>query len=62
MKYTFTTLIDGNYYDEDEEFEKDIELSDDEVATIKKLVDEYKSDLSCGLIPILEAGSEEIYH
>jgi hypothetical protein len=47
MKYTFTILIDGNYYDEDEEFEKDIELSDDEMAAIKKLVDDYESDLSC---------------
>ncbi len=62
MKYTFSILIDGNYYDEDEEFEKDIELSDDEIAAIKKLVDDYESDLSCGLIPILEAGSEELYH
>lgn len=61
MEYTFTTFIDGNYYSEDEEFEKVIELSDNEVATIKKLVDEYESDLSCGLMPILEAGSEELY-
>lgn len=61
MEYTFKTWIDGNYYYEDEEFEREIELSDSEVATIKKLVNEYDGDLSSGLMPILEDGSDELF-
>ena len=61
MEYTFKVWIDGNYYHKDEEFERVIELSDSEVATIKELIDKYDDDLSCGLMPILYEGSEELY-
>ena len=61
MEYAFKVWIDGNYYEEDEEFEEGIELSDSEVSTIKELINKYKDDLSCGLMPILYEGSEELY-
>ena len=59
--YEFKVWIDGNYYYEDEEIEAEIMLSDDEVETIKKLVKEYDSDLSCGLMPILKEGDAHLY-
>ena len=62
MEYTFKVWIDGNYYDDDEEYEVEIKLSDEEYATIKKLVDDYGYDLSCGLMPILKGGPEGLYH
>ena len=60
--YEFKVWIDGNYYYEDEEIEAEIMLSDDEVETIKKLVREYDSDLSCGLMPILKEGDAHLYN
>ena len=60
--YEFKVWIDGNYYYEDEEFEAEIMFSDDEVETIKKLVKEYDSDLSCGLMPILKEGDAHLYN
>lgn len=61
MEYTFKIWIDGNYYYEDEEYEVEIELSDSEVTTIKKLVNEYDGALSNGLMPILEESSDELF-
>ena len=60
--YEFKVWIDGNYYYEDEEIEAEIMLSDDEVETIKRLVREYDSDLSCGLMPILKKGDVHLYN
>ena len=60
--YEFKVWIDGNYYYEDEEIEAEIMLSDDEVETIKRLVIEYDSDLSCGLMPILKEGDAHLYN
>jgi hypothetical protein len=60
--YEFKVWIDGNYYYEDEENEAEIMLSDDEVETIKRLVREYDSDLSCGLMPILKEGDAHLYN
>ena len=59
--YEFKVWIDGNYYYEDEEIEAEIMLSDDEVETIKRLVREYDSELSCGLMPILKEGDAHLY-
>ena len=59
--YTFKVWIDGNYYLDDEEFEKEIPLSEKEVATIKKLIDDYEDDLSQGLMPILKTGPKKLY-
>lgn len=59
--FEFKVWIDGNYYYEDEEIEAEIMLSDDEVETIKRLVKEYDSDLSCGLMPILKEGDAHLY-
>ena len=59
--YEFKVWIDDNYYYEDEEIEAEIMLSDDEVETIKRLVKEYDSDLSCGLMPILKEGDAHLY-
>lgn len=61
MEYTFKVWIDGNYYYEDEEYEVEIELSDSEVATIKRLVEEYELVLTHGLMPIIKKGPEELY-
>ena len=61
MEYSFKVWIDGNYYYEDEEYEREIDLSEEEYDTIKNLVKEYGGDLASGLMPILEAGSEELY-
>ena len=61
MKYTFEIWIDGNYYYEDEEYEEEIMLSDSEVAKIKELIQDYDDNLSNGLMPILQKGSEELY-
>ena len=62
MDYTFKVFIDGNYYDDDEEYDVEIDLSDEEYATIKRLVDEYDYDFSRGLMPILKDGPENLYH
>lgn len=35
MKHTFKIQIDGNYYYDEEEFEREIKLSETEYATIK---------------------------
>ena len=61
MEYSFKVWIDGNYYYEDEEYEREIDLSEEEYDTIKNLVKEYDDDLSRGLMPILKAGSTELY-
>ena len=62
MDYTFKVFIDGNYYDNDEKYDVEIDLSDEEYATIKRLVDEYNYDFSRGLMPILQDGPENLYH
>lgn len=59
--YTFKVWIDGNYYLDDEEFEKEIPLSEKEVATIKKLIDDYEGYLGQGLMPILKTGPKKLY-
>ena len=61
MEYKFKVWVDGNYYYEDEEYEKEIDLSEEEYDTIRTLVKEYDNDLSRGLMPILEAGSSDLY-
>ena len=61
MEYHFKVWVDGNYYYEDEEYEKEIDLSEEEYDTIRTLVKEYDDDLSRGLMPILKAGSTELY-
>jgi hypothetical protein len=62
MAYKFKVFIDGNYYDDDEEYEVEIDLSDEEYVTIKRLVDEFGYDFSCGLMPILKDGPGNVYH
>ena len=62
MEQRFTVLIDGGYYYDDEEVEFDISLTDEETATIGKLVAEYDGELEKGLLPILEKGPEGLYH
>lgn len=59
--YTFKVWIDGNYYLDDEEFEKEIPLSEKEVATIKSLIDDYEGYLGKGLMPILKTGPKKLY-
>ena len=61
MEYTFKVVVDGCWEHEDVEFEKTIELSDSEVVTIKRLISEYDDELSRGLMPILEDGSDELF-
>jgi hypothetical protein len=61
MEYTFKVWIDGNYYDDNEEYDVKIDLTDSEVGTIKRLVDEYELVLTRGLMPILKKGPEELY-
>lgn len=40
----------------------EVELTDEEVATIRKLVKTYQGDAEkCGLLPILENGAPELY-
>ena len=57
----FTLWIDGCYYYEDEEYEVEVDLSEEEVASIRKMVNEYEGDLSRGLMPVLKACSKELY-
>lgn len=57
----FTLWIDGCYYNEDEEYEVEVDLSEEEIASIRKMVNEYKGDLSRGLMPVLKACSKELY-
>ena len=61
MEYTFKVWVDGNYYYEDEEYEVEIELTDEEHETLKKIVKEYDGDLSRGLMPILEKSNDDLY-
>ena len=62
MEYTFKVWIDGNYYHEDEEYEVEIELTDEEHDTLKKIVKEYDGNLSRGLMPILEKSDNNLYN
>lgn len=62
MKCKFRVWIDGMYYHDDMEYDVEIELSDDEVATIKELVSEYDNDLSQGIMPVLEEGNDVLYN
>ena len=57
----FTLWIDGCYYYEDEEYEVEVDLSEEEVASIRKMVNEYEGDLSRGLMPVLKVCSKELY-
>lgn len=57
----FTLWIDGCYYDEDEEYEVEVDLSEEEIASIRKMVNEYEGDLSRGLMPVLKSCSKELY-
>lgn len=57
----FTLWIDGCYYDEDEEYEVEVDLSEEEIASIRKMVNEYEGDLSRGLMPVLKVCSKELY-
>jgi len=61
MKHKFNVWIDGNYYYEDEEYEVEIELSDEEFETLKNIVRKYAGDLSQGLMPILEKSDDNLY-
>ena len=61
MKHKFKVWIDGNYYYEDEEYEVEIELSDEEHETLKNIVRKYAGDLSQGLMPILEKSDDNLY-
>lgn len=61
-KYRFKVWIDGMYYHDDMEYDVEIELSEDEVTTIKKLVSEYDNDLSQGIMPVLEEGNDALYN
>ena len=61
MEHKFRVWIDGVYYHDDLEYDVEIDLTDDEVATIKKLINDYDGELRLGLMPILEAGSDELY-
>ena len=61
MKYKFNVFLEENDYREGETFTIEINLSDTEVSTIKKLVKEYKKGYSRGLEPIIGEGSEEIW-
>ena len=61
MEYTFKVWVDGNYYYKDEEYEVEIELTDEEHETLKKIVKEYDGDLSRGLMPILEDSDDNIF-
>lgn len=60
--YKFKVWIDGNYYYDDMEYDVEIELSDDEVATIKNLVSEYDNDLSQGIMHVLKQGHNALYN
>ena len=61
MEYTFKVWVDGNYYYKDEEYEVEIELTDEEHETLKKIVKEYDGDLSRGLMPILEDSDDNLF-
>ena len=60
MKYKFNVFLKENDYRGGENFILEIDLSDIEVSTIKRLVKEYKKGYSRGLEPIIGEGSEEI--
>lgn len=51
--YTFEVTIYGDWYYEPETFQKEVVLTADEVATIKRLVAAYKGDLADGILPVL---------
>ena len=61
MEYTFKVWIDGNYYHDDEEYEVEIELTDVEHETLKKIVKEYDGDFSRGLMPILKNSDDNLF-
>ena len=61
MEYTFKVWVDGNYYYEDEEYEVEIELTDEDYDNLKKIVKGYDGDLSRGLMPILEKSNDDLY-
>ncbi len=70
MKYKFQVMVAMTYHDEDIEVE--VELSDDEVAQIKKLVADYEKSKEqpaneddyvpeTSLLQILEQGNKELF-
>lgn len=69
MEYKFKVFIDSNWYYKDEEFEKNIELSDTEVATIKNLISKHYYELffdstdvyTPDLMLILQEGPDDLY-
>lgn len=60
MKYKFKITYWG-IHGPNEDFEKEIQLSDSEVATIKQLVLENMDDWPTGLMPILYKGPEDLF-
>ncbi len=61
MEHKFKVWIDGNYYYEDEEYEVEIELSEADMETIRKIVKEYDGNLSRGLMRVLKNSSKDLY-
>ena len=69
MEYKFKVFIDGNWYYDDEEFERNIELSDTEVATIKELICKHYYELffddidvlTPDLMMVLQEGPDDLY-
>lgn len=60
MKYKFKITYWG-IHGPNEDFEKEIQLSDSEVATIKQIVLENMDDWPTGLMPILYKGPEDLF-
>ena len=61
--HPFTIFVDGNYYQDDAELTVSIPLSDDDVATIQRLLGQHKGPLnsSTDLMPILKAGAPKLH-
>ena len=60
MKYKFKVIVPLTYYEKTIE-SKEVELSEQDVATVRRLVKESRS-LRAGLMPILEEGAPELYN
>lgn len=61
MEQKFKVWIDGNYYYEDKEYEVEIDLSDEDMEKIRKVVKEYDGNLSRGLMPVFKNSSKDLY-